>query len=397
MMLLAASSLAALGTPTQAGTEAEPEVTDPAYDHVFPNDVPAAPEDGAAVSFNGAADLRAAWFSNETTTSVNVTIKANSAMVGGYTGPQSTFVFRYILSFKVGETAYQATATLQSYYDAATDARVDSYTPGGVADELRVQGTMAILRIPLAAIGNPSAGAAATEIFVVSEARVGSATGTIGTSDRAPNTGNGLDYVFIMGAGGGPVAGLTHFLNVTTPVFNETVSLLNASSDVYQYNWTQGPANSTGSFNATGNGSVGFVITDANGTELINRTTTASEAASLTIPAGLPGNWNVRYTLYNFTGNFTLRIAPVLGNLTDGTGNGTGTGTGTSSGTGTGAGTSTSTGTGGVAGPSGNGPANLDEAIDLFKADSGYAVASAAGFASVLLISIIALASRWSL
>jgi hypothetical protein len=215
-----------------------------------------------------------------------------------------------------------------------------------------------------------------------------------GTGQPSGFTAPGLPSGAATSAGGETI-----YRNVTAAVFDESVEG-NVSSDTYHYNWTQGPANATVTYNATGTGNATLIVTDASGAEVANQTVAAPGNGTLQIANATAGNWTVRYVLENLTGTFTARIAvPPAGN---GTGNGTGgdgSGTGTSTGTGTGgSGTSTGTGTG-TQGKGGNGDGEeTDEALlDKLTSDPAYLYTSAGGAAAVLAMSIIGLAGRWRL
>ncbi len=212
MLLLSAASFA------QAGTSDAPEIEDPAGDHKLTGGAPDAEELVKSV------DLIKGWVT-ATEIGLELRLEAAQQMRGGQVGGNPTTQYEYTFNFKSGETAYQASAEI-------VGPAPPTVTPGGVATEAFIDPTkdsILVLVVPFDAIGAPVAGDAITELYANS--KVFYSSGTIGT-DRAPDSGFGLD--FVLPADEPDV--IISYQNITDLPF--LVEATNATTGVFQYNWT---------------------------------------------------------------------------------------------------------------------------------------------------------------
>ncbi|HUR61507.1 MAG TPA: hypothetical protein VM286_03990 [Candidatus Thermoplasmatota archaeon] len=197
--LLAALLVAMLAQPILAGTAAAPEVVDDRYDVTTlgtgvgcatQTAAPAAPA-GACLPPETGLDLLSAWV-NETATNVTFFVTTASGGVNGYS------TVDYVVHFMVGNTSYVAGlhAEVAQVNDGVPGTGV--VTPTGVAKTASfVTGGEKIV-VPRTALGAPDVGAMVTKLYVTS---AGNLLGKVASAfaDRAPNApGFGRDFAFTM-------------------------------------------------------------------------------------------------------------------------------------------------------------------------------------------------------
>ena len=179
-------------SPVQAGTEANPEVTDPAADQGI---------EGQSVDEAGfaAADIIAGWVGNETATAINFYVKASANINGGNVqGQAATTQYTYNFHFTVkGGADYVATASV------LFDAKV---TPSGAAKTATVAGSILTLTVLKADIGNPAAGAVIEKLFIDSAVTLPPATQVL-VRDRAPNADTSTTVYVVTGGGSSGTGG----------------------------------------------------------------------------------------------------------------------------------------------------------------------------------------------
>lgn len=354
--LVFASLAMALVQPVQAGTEEAPEIQDPAGDRALFGEAPLCAPDPAGCTTGGALDVVTVWISNETASGFLVNIRLQATPVGGTgltsspAGPVLATSDRYSITFSVGGTEHTGSATLQNSVP----------TVAGVVTNATIGENLLTLGIAKSGIGDPAADAVLTGLFILTE-RIQDPFPAAFISDRAPNEGAGSDYTFTGGAGG----------NVTDPDDADGDGLNNTCEQQYF-----GATNSTA--NAT---------QDADGDGLTN----GQECALGTDP-----------TKADTDGDGTndkddpFPTDPTRGGASSSSSSSSST-TSRSSTTTTSRSSSTTVGSGGGGGDGDGDVESLGDAIDRLESDPGYLGLSGGGFLAVLVLSIIALAVRWSL
>jgi MYXO-CTERM domain-containing protein len=292
-ILLSALLLLSLALPAQAGSAAAPEVTDPSDDQAAAGTVPIIqPPAGTTVGLN--VDILAAWI-EAAGDHLQLSIQ-----VQGPGSATATSSYLYTFHFETGGQAYDATGLL----DVASPAGTGGITPGGAATTAVAAGdSLIILGVPLSGIGDPAPGAVLTNLFVTAEGKFGGkASGSI--TDRAPDDGAGADFTLAApGGDAGPVY---------TTLTNSTVAIAqaftNATTRLYVYNWTQGPASASIHLAARGSGNLTVQVKDgANATVFQSRLATIDTTANLTVK---PGRWTLTLNYTQFKGNVTLSVKP---------------------------------------------------------------------------------------
>lgn len=330
----------ALVEPAQAGTEAAPEIQDPADDQEILGTVPS---DGA-VGAN--ADLVGGWIT-ETATELHLFISVSGDIAAGTAGD---YVFTFHLT--IAGTAYEATLT----------AGEAGAVAGGVATAAAVTGGIADLTVPKSAIGDPAAATVITGLFI--ESSGGDPLPMVAlAADRAPNEGNGQDYIVSGGSGNNTVPG------------DSDNDMLNDTCEQEFF----------GDLNGTNN-----ATEDPDGDGLTNGQECASNPRTDPTKADTDGDGVD-------DGDDPFPADPTQGGTTTGTQTSTSTGQSSTSGTGTGTSTSRSSSGTNSADEADSEVKNLDDAVEKLKSDLDYLGTSAGGMLAVLILGILALAVRWSL
>lgn len=354
LLLVFAAFAMALVQPSQAGSEAAPEIVDPANDHAVGDEVPAGPP----ASVSNSADVVAAWFENETADQVTLIVKtsAGPATTNNVEGVVTLYDHTYAFSFAVAGTTYVASLRV----DQTAGVSVGGVASSGSIDQEK---HFAIMIVPKANIGNPAAGALATSLFVDSNSEVFVDDSPLTVHDRAPNADFGTDYTFTGGSG-----------NSTTPGDSDGDGLNDTCEQQYF-----GGLNST--HNATG---------DADGDGLTN----GQECVGGTDPTKADSDGDgVNDDKDPFPTD------PTKGGTSSGSGSGSSSGSRSSSSSRSSSNTGTDSQTSSTRGDAqGDGEVkNLDDAIDRLRSDASYVGMSAGGFLTVVVLAILALAVRWSL
>jgi hypothetical protein len=351
-MLIFAAFAMALVQPVQAGTEAAPEIQDPAGDQAVGGaGGPLAPCDANCVG-NG-VDVVTVWIDNETVSQFNINVRTTGDIIGGQPFPLGGTPVpnlgsdEFAIAFTVGGTEFAA----------SVDMAAGTATVGDAANAAAVAGNLMTVTILKSAVGNPTAGAVLSALSVEVTRAV---EGTPLLGDRAPNEGGGTDYTFT-GGGAAPV----------DPDDTDGDGMNDTCEQQYFGNVT--------AQNATG---------DPDGDGLTN----GQECALGTDPTKADSDGDGR--------NDKDDPAP-----TDPTQGGTSSSSSsTTSGSRSSSSTSRSSTGGSTTGvqPGGDGGDDDDvesfgDAVEKLKADPGYLGLSGGGFLAVLVLCIIALAVRWSL
>ncbi|MES2153803.1 MAG: hypothetical protein V4510_01565 [bacterium] len=193
--------------PAAAGTEAVPEITDPANDIVL---TPAGTATAASCIPSATMqpcpqwtrmDTVAAWIDNETATLFHANIKVSGDPSSGATGYSWSLAFH----MKFNGTDFIASAS------AVGGQTVGAPTAGGVATAATVAGSIVTLTVPKAALAPAlGSGARLTDLYVIGNAMTpppSPSPGVVLTTDRAPDgTAFGTPYNFTM-TGGNITAG----------------------------------------------------------------------------------------------------------------------------------------------------------------------------------------------
>lgn len=109
-----------------------------------------------------------------------------------------------------------------------------------------------------------------------------------------------------------PVLPQTFYTDLDGPVLDVNQTQGAASIDTHVYNWTQGPARTNITYAVevqTGNTSL--LVTDAAGTELVNRTFMESGTETLHLEPTEAGDWQVTWSHNDFSGNASIQISPL--------------------------------------------------------------------------------------
>ena len=379
--LLASLALSFLAiTPAQAGTYDDPEVTD-ANDAALLGLVPAClPPNPGGVTCSAApgfVNIQLGYVAAETADSVTFKID-------GPNNPNSYGPTEFRFYFTVDGTPYMAGIHMDQAATGAPPASVGTgeLTPLGVASSVRFTEDDPIqmeLVVPRAAIGSPALGATMTELHIESDLRVLLGEIPAVFSDRAPDEGFGRDYTFIAGpapAGGGA----------------------DSDGDGLNDTWEQdnfGDLNQTGSddpdddgLNNTAEFDLGTDPNDADsdddGLEDGDEVTRGTDPLDAdTDGDGLDD------------GDEVTRGTDPLDADTDG--DGVSDGDEVSEGSDPLDGDDQASGGGSEGSGSGPGSASSEKsALDELQDDPGYLAISGAGLVSVVVLSIIGLAARWS-
>jgi hypothetical protein len=356
--LVFAAVAMALVQPAQAGTEAAPEIQDPAGDRAAGGQVPLCTGTAAGCVTGSQVDVVTVWIDNDTAAAFDINIRVQGAIQGGVglisPGPVLVTSNVYNAHFTVGTTQYTASATIQN----------SAATLGGVANAARINGTLLTLNVLKSAVGGPAPGSALTE-FNVDTATSQSPAPAAFITDRAPNDGNGADYTFAGGSGGGggtPGDADGDGMNDTceTKYFGNTTAQ-NASGDPDHDGLTNGQECALGTDPTKAD-------TDGDGT-------------------------NDKDDPYP--------TDPTRGgsNSTSSSSSSSSHSSSSSSSSSTSHSSSSSSATGGATNGKGTkgAPKDLNEALDRLTSDPGYLGLSSGGFLAVLVLCIIGLAVRWSL
>jgi hypothetical protein len=346
--LATASFALALAQPAAAGTEAAPEIQDPAGDQAVAMGGGPAPCDVNCVG-NG-VDVVTVWIDNETATQFNVNIRTTADIVGGQPFPvggtpvPNVGADIFNAHFSIGADEYQATVSMAG----------GTPTMSNAAHAVTVAANLMTVTLLKADVGDPAAGAVMTGFHV--EATRELSEGQVFLTDTAPDDGEdaGVTYTF---TGGGPAG---------TPGDTDGDGLNDTCEQQYF-----GGLNSTA--NATG---------DADGDGLTN----GQECVLGTDP-----------TKADTDGDGTNdKDDPAPTDPTQGGTSSSSTSTSHSSSTST----SRSSSTTGSHASSSNSKGSVTDfagAIDRLQSDAGYVGMSAGGFLAVLVLCIVGLAVRWSL
>jgi hypothetical protein len=338
--LVFASLAMALVQPAQAGTADAPEIQDPADDQAVLGTVPAQDQ------FGGNSDILAGWISGETATDVHLYILSQGDFTDGTAGPY-TFTFH----LTVAGTAYTATVTTGA-----------PQTAGGVATAVTVANNIADLTVPKSAIGSPVSGATMTALFIQSAGGSPSQVPQGVFGDRAPDSGNGADYIFNGGGGGSTTPGDSDNdgMNDTCEIkyFGNTTAQ-NASGDPDQDGLTNGQECALGTDPTKAD-------TDGDGTN------DKDDSAPLDPTKGGTNSTSSSSSSSSSQSSSSSSSSSSLASHSATGGSSTG-------------------------GKTKGAPKDLNEAMDRLTSDPGYLGLSSGGFLAVLIMCIIGLAVRWSL
>ena len=204
---LLAAILGAVAAPVQGGTEAAPEVQDPAGDVAIADTLPACLPDTPGLTgcvIGSAVDLLAAWIDNETDTGFEVHVRVAGDLGGAQVTAGLPYGFDdYDASFRVGNVSYTAVASV---------APGPVVLPGGIASAASANASLLTWTIPKAAVGSPPAGSTLFGLHLTAARNLAPGdpvpANTI-ASDEAPDEGAPAagDYTFSGGAGPTHAAG----------------------------------------------------------------------------------------------------------------------------------------------------------------------------------------------
>lgn len=187
VLLLAAGLMAVFGlAPATAGSQAHPEITDPAGDQSVAGAAPAA-------AIATAVDIVSAWVDNDTATAIQFHILLTGDPSGSLAGPAS---FEYHFHVTVGTTSYDASASADP---------TGAYTADGtVANAVAVANNVVTLSVAKSALGNPAKGTTLSAMYAEAmAANLGAPAGSL-VSDTAPDAGatGAVTYTVTNGAAG---------------------------------------------------------------------------------------------------------------------------------------------------------------------------------------------------
>lgn len=355
VLFVLATLLASLGTPTQAGTQAVPEIADPANDMALVGEVPITMQPPAGTTVGLSVDLLFGWVEEASPTELKFTVQVQGP---GTATTSSEQEWRF--HFTIAGTEYIASARSELANQQGTGLLGDgSVAPGGVTSAVTAAGDgLIVMLVPKASIGSPAGGSVLSSLFVESESLlVGLVPGYI--TDRAPNDGFGTNFTL---SGGG---------NVTNP------------------NDTDGDGlNDTCEMEYFGNLTAANATADADGDGLTN----GQECALGTDPTKADSDGDGVNDK-----NDPFPTDPAKG--------GSNTSSSSSSSSTTTSSTTTSTSRPPTSSSSSTSSAaqgndkvdSLDEAVDRLTSDAGYLGFSSGGFLAVVVLAILGLAVRWSL
>ena len=302
------TALLAAAPAACAGSQATPEVTD-ANDDASLNDscptpwsgqlpIPFADCPGWDFAF-GSVDINSAWV-EETEADLVLTIemKANDTYQGGLHPfgqvPEDfplteDWEYDYAWNFTVGSTAMGVGVHL------AKDGVLSPAAPATTA--IVRDGNKLDVTVPKAALGL-HAGDLLTGTFVTAHGSDGTNT----LDDRGPSENFGLDYAVKAGAAAAPSV---IYATVSAPVLSIGHQFTAATTQVYQFNWTQGPARASVLLqgNATA-GTAHVVLRDSAGVVLLDQALGAQPSSSEA--KGAAGTWTATVTYTGFTGSLSV-------------------------------------------------------------------------------------------
>ncbi len=221
------ASLALASVPVViGGTASEPEITDPLGDAEFRGGAPACVEGEQCTGPGAVVDFLKVWLV-ETDDLLTFVIQTSSAEAAKAYGPHT-----FDAHFTIGDDAYTAGMHIAASDTApAPVGGSAAATPTGAASAARIATDQYEFDVLRADLGLPLPGVELAGLYLTSELdhlALGQATVT----DRAPSTG-GVSYTFMLGA---PPAPAIVYENITA--FPFLVETTNATTGVFQYNWT---------------------------------------------------------------------------------------------------------------------------------------------------------------
>lgn len=189
--LLAMLFLASFASqPANAGTEAAPEITDPANDQKSEGTIPACPAPPNVCQFSR-GDVVLAWI-EESGSDLIIHIKTALEIGGGSAGGQDTTAYEFFFHMTAGGT--------EAIASAVTTA--SAVTPGGVASAATGSGFYLNLTVPRTALAAATAGSVLSSLFVDVEVFPLANRDAVLGGDRAPDgTAFGTDYTLAGGSG----------------------------------------------------------------------------------------------------------------------------------------------------------------------------------------------------
>lgn len=347
--LLSAAFLLAIVEPALAGTEAAPEIQDPAGDQALLGEAPLEDQSGTAL------DVITAWISNETAVDFLINIRTTGNPSGG-TGVSGTpagdllvTTDNYHARFTVADTAYSASVNMDGGVATAS---------GAAANATVVENLMSILVLK-SAVGNPGAGAALSGFHIVTE-RMQDPFPVALITDTAPDGGAaaGGTYTFT-GGSGGPAPDPNDLdgdgMNDTCEQqYFGNVTAQNATEDADGDGLTNGQECALGT-DPTKADTDGDGVNDQDDSAPTDPTKGGSSSTTTTTTS------TSQSTTSSSSSSSTSRSSS----------------------------TTAAAGDGDVE--------NLGDAVDKLESDAGYLGLSGGGFLAVLVLCIIALAARWSL
>jgi hypothetical protein len=352
LLLVFAAFAMALVQPSQAGTEAAPEIQDPAHDQELADQAaqPACGTPAGTACMGSRIDYTTVYITDETAADFKVYMVMSNVPAGALTA--------------AAEWSFHATFGGTEVVSTATAAGGQNANPPPVPQSnlaaATVDGNTLIFTIAKSVYGAPAVGSKLTDIFLTGRSITPTPVPATLASDRAPNTG-GVEYTF---TGGG---------NSTVPGDSDNDGLNDTCEQQYF-----GGLNST--HNATG---------DADGDGLTN----GQECVGGTDPTKAD-------TDGDGTGDKDdpFPTDPTKGGASSGSSSSSGSRSSSSSRSTSASDTSSggSSSTSDQAGGDGE-VKNLDDAIERLRSDAGYVGLSAGGFLTVVVLAILALAVRWSL
>jgi MYXO-CTERM domain-containing protein len=329
LVLAAILVLSLASLPVHAGTEADPEVVDPADDaaqapqagqdivKVWIDDaLTATAADGAPALFlhlETAADFEQAPSFFALSERYHVTFVPSSGVPAGG-------VEAYI---NLSPTRGDGPQGAPGAGDEAAGCKFGTAAKAGgsaaIADEVAGEGVQESdhqfgCRLPLALLPGFAAGSSVTGLVATlqlvqrgplngapPEGGDQAGVNVLQTFDTAPDTGAGRAYALV----GGPNL-LRATLNGTRVDLHHSFNA--TQSRTYVYNWTQGPANATVRLDVHGEGNATVQVRDAANATLFQRT--LHEGSATVNVTGQAGRWTLTLNYTAFQGNLTLAIEP---------------------------------------------------------------------------------------
>jgi hypothetical protein len=186
---LLALVVASMMQPALAGSQEEPEVTDPAQDQLGPGGTPGCAQGQCPVT-GTRVDIISAWVENETADSFQLHIRTTGVP------PSSTFSLNYSFAFTVAGTTYTAGINVLCGASTATPCN-SAVTPWGVASSAAISAVGVMMTVNKTSLGSPAAGAMLTDLTIGATALLVTTTQVIGTDSAGP----GGNYTLLSGAG----------------------------------------------------------------------------------------------------------------------------------------------------------------------------------------------------